>query len=640
MPANKRRKFSQKKGENTNKFNEMESEGENPPLDLPDNESKQKKRGRKTKQGVSAAVIKSPKWKKKSTKSKPSSKVMVEVHENEEIVTMEVEGMDAEFPEEVQKGQTDENTSSESSCDSDEEVQGQGEPSSSWGTNNNATKSRSPMKRSLNVESELGEVCDSEADTIPEEPPNILSLDIDEPTEEFGEKEAVLFAKWEKYMKQKGLVRTSREVKEKERKDSRERSKSSQRPTNTRREETRVDRGECSRGERSMTSPSESTIYRPAVEKAREARRQSSSSEEIDTSDSKEMNSSNESIDNLISDFVGRQRLALDDMERKQRFDSMQRRQDREGENRRDWGNDRPYEHGGYYGGESLRREEERATQRNRDADKGKAKIFDVPGKVDNTDCISTMDQDFMILAAHIDDVLTKKIMLGEYVNFSKLIQKDRISLEEDNRLELVNKGGNSYWVPVADREGTAITSIEKWDQAFRVFSKIDSKGNPLRGEELVEYSFIIHSAASIFSWSNVYTYDKLFRMHMAKHPGQNWGIILQQAWSFCLNDRVSANSQVFNTSNNQYRGGEGRKRKGKICFGFNAGHCEYGFSCKFEHKCGICGKYGHGAFNCRHAGLEKKDKAKNYQSGWNGKPKDSQDKNSFHKGSPRGNRK
>ena len=25
-----------------------------------------------------------------------------------------------------------------------------------------------------------------------------------------------------------------------------------------------------------------------------------------------------------------------------------------------------------------------------------------------------------------------------------------------------------------------------------------------------------------------------------------------------------------------------------------------YGSRCKFEHKCGICGKYGHGAHNCR----------------------------------------
>ena len=43
-----------------------------------------------------------------------------------------------------------------------------------------------------------------------------------------------------------------------------------------------------------------------------------------------------------------------------------------------------------------------------------------------------------------------------------------------------------------------------------------------------------------MFSWSNVYSYDKLFRMHIAKHPLHNWGIILQQAWSFCLTDKIS----------------------------------------------------------------------------------------------------
>ena len=27
-----------------------------------------------------------------------------------------------------------------------------------------------------------------------------------------------------------------------------------------------------------------------------------------------------------------------------------------------------------------------------------------------------------------------------------------------------------------------------------------------------------------------------------------------------------------------------------------------YGLNCKFEHKCAICGKWGHGAYNCRKA--------------------------------------
>ena len=33
--------------------------------------------------------------------------------------------------------------------------------------------------------------------------------------------------------------------------------------------------------------------------------------------------------------------------------------------------------------------------------------------------------------------------------------------------------------------------------------------------------------------------YDKDFRLHMAKHPTRSWAIILQQAWSVWLKDRI-----------------------------------------------------------------------------------------------------
>ena len=37
-------------------------------------------------------------------------------------------------------------------------------------------------------------------------------------------------------------------------------------------------------------------------------------------------------------------------------------------------------------------------------------------------------------------------------------------------------------------------------------------------------------------------------------------------------------------------------------CKRFNKGHCSYGLRCKFDHRCSIpkCGKFGHGAHNCR----------------------------------------
>ena len=60
-------------------------------------------------------------------------------------------------------------------------------------------------------------------------------------------------------------------------------------------------------------------------------------------------------------------------------------------------------------------------------------------------------------------------------------------------------------------------------------------------------------------------------------------------------------------------RGGEppGRSdrtpnRKKDLCWHFNRGKCSYGLNCKFDHRCGVCGKFGHGAHSCRRLGLDK----------------------------------
>ena len=173
----------------------------------------------------------------------------------------------------------------------------------------------------------------------------------------------------------------------------------------------------------------------------------------------------------------------------------------------------------------------------------------------------------------------------------------------------------------VADREVTAINSLQRWDQAFCVYSKVYSKFNPKRSNELVEYSYLIHSAANLYSWGNVYTYDRFFRVHMEKHPQCNWGIILQQAWAFCLTDKLNQQSQQLQTSGGHFNGqcnnlGENHKGKGKLCFDYNALYYAYGFRCKFDHRCGICGKFGHGASNCRRIKQDSRDNYKSHQGG------------------------
>ena len=153
----------------------------------------------------------------------------------------------------------------------------------------------------------------------------------------------------------------------------------------------------------------------------------------------------------------------------------------------------------------------------------------------------------------------------------------------------------------------------------------------------MLQYSDIIHHASQLFIWENVYAYDIDFRIHMSKHPERSWGIILQQAWSLQLQDRVvktpgfgnstSKTWNSFGSSPNPGNSGHSSSKKKKICWDYNSGNCTFGFGCKFNHRCSICGKSGHGAFSCR------KLKQKMHQGAFESHSKDnSNSSNSFYR--------
>ena len=182
---------------------------------------------------------------------------------------------------------------------------------------------------------------------------------------------------------------------------------------------------------------------------------------------------------------------------------------------------------------------EEKAEERIRQAELLKAKMFDVAGK--SKKCTAEIDEGIMLIGSLLDEVLIQKIKDGRYVDSAKLVLKDKVAEEDNNRLELVHKPGKgTFYVPASNRELSNISNIGKWDQAFRIYLKVYSSYHPNRAAELVEYSHVIHGAAGIFIWQNVYNYDKHFRIHMGNNPTRNWGIILQQAWSFYLTDKIS----------------------------------------------------------------------------------------------------
>ena len=201
---------------------------------------------------------------------------------------------------------------------------------------------------------------------------------------------------------------------------------------------------------------------------------------------------------------------------------------------------------------------EEIAVQVIKDAERSKARMFELPGRsiVQHSSqdsppvcnySVSSIDEDYQMINAHVDEAVKKHIIAFKYVEFSKLIGKNKpIREEEHQRLEIINKNGMSFLSPVSDRETVQISSYSKWEQAFRVYSNILTNKFPSKATELLQYNHTIHTAATSYIWDNVYSYDKEFRHHISRHPHRPWNVILQQAWTMLLKDRLRNENSLF----------------------------------------------------------------------------------------------
>ena len=258
---------------------------------------------------------------------------------------------------------------------------------------------------------------------------------------------------------------------------------------------------------------------------------------------------------------------------------------------------------------------EERAEKYVREAEKSKARMLQTPGMANPMNAevdimrlrlhTAIIDEDYETVASHVDIGLREKIINGEYVDFAKLIAKDRVQLEQDYRLQQFYKDGQLYLAPPPS--ATAITSFQKWERAFRVFSNIYIKKFPYRAWELNEYNHMIHHISQTYVWENCYSYDIDFRIHMSNHTERSWAMVLQKSWSFRLNEKLqSSDFMSRNSGDRRSFGKSSASSSSDYCRRFNRGKCTYGASCRFEHRCFHCHKFGHGIHNCRKHKVEK----------------------------------
>ena len=92
----------------------------------------------------------------------------------------------------------------------------------------------------------------------------------------------------------------------------------------------------------------------------------------------------------------------------------------------------------------------------------------------------------------------------------------------------------------------------------------------------------------------------------MSRNPQRSWAMILQQAWSLRLRDRLVSGTVNFSGGSGS---GTPRSKSNEACRQFNRGKCNFGSNCKYNHRCSICWKFGHPAVRCRCASNSDKNR-------------------------------
>ena len=119
-----------------------------------------------------------------------------------------------------------------------------------------------------------------------------------------------------------------------------------------------------------------------------------------------------------------------------------------------------------------------------KEAEAGKARMYATPGNQICNDLIDNflrqtrdegqmvrelsrsalIDENYMTMGTHINKSLADKIIAGEYMDFARLLPRERIAVQDNHRMELVSRGGFTYFVSVADCETNTINNFSKWE--------------------------------------------------------------------------------------------------------------------------------------------------------------------------------
>lgn len=180
-------------------------------------------------------------------------------------------------------------------------------------------------------------------------------------------------------------------------------------------------------------------------------------------------------------------------------------------------------------------------------------------------------------IAMHVPQSIKEQIWRGDYVHLNLLL-KGALELSE------LSSGQALYLSPSGlieskpkGHKGKNL-SIEKWTDAFLIYTSILLHKTPTLCQDLIKYMSIIREASTKLKGFAWVTYDEQFRLRQAHYPS-SWASINQELWLRCMAlQETSTGSVTF-----------GVALRPNTCNAYNRGHCTF-TNCRFAHNCSSCG--------------------------------------------------
>lgn len=178
-------------------------------------------------------------------------------------------------------------------------------------------------------------------------------------------------------------------------------------------------------------------------------------------------------------------------------------------------------------------------------------------------------------LGFNVSQVNKTKIINGQYVDLANLLDNTH---EQNNEKQIIMIDGV---LSTKEKSKQAINTVEKWTDAFIVFTSIYTAAHPQKFQALLKYMNVVRLGASRVRGLGWKSYDEQFRLKMNTDPTKPWDIIDQELWLLFMGNSKNSSPEV--SSQTSY------KTSVNKCYNYNyTGTCDRN-PCNYKHICFKC---------------------------------------------------